>query len=378
MPPLNRVIRAGSCAAAVFTLACAHDVVAPERAIGVAVSASNHYDDDDDDEGHASRGVRVVTFEDFALGAIHGQFDWQSTGGQGSGAAPLSFCAVYDHVIADPATLVPTAFRNAFGERSLRISNAVTSGCYADHTFSHRATDVAGERGASSRSKDGLTEYALDGARLRNHLDIEWSIMSARPDAWQPGLELVASPARGDDHRMSWVQVADRVDGLAVVFAERSNPADPGAFARSTIVHGLDRRRAHVIRVSMDFLDGPGNDIARVYVDGVLRHTGASWETYYNYEANGRLNFGGATPAVNRVMFRTGSDTHRGVPGDPAPATLGYGFLIDRVSVAVFSVARSADACRDGGWRDTRDASGRPFRNQGDCVSWVRSARRAR
>jgi hypothetical protein len=282
---------------------------------------------------------------------------------------------VYDHAIADYAALVPPAFRDpAFGDRSLRISNAVTSGCYSDQTFSHRATDVAGERGASSRSTDGLTEYALDGARLSNHFEIEWSIMSARPDAWQPGLELVASPARGDDHRMSWVQVADRADGLAVVFAERSNPAEPGAISRSTIVRGLDRRRAHVLRLSVDFLDGPGNDVVRVYVDGRLRHTGASWETYYKYDANGQSNFGGATPAVNRVMFRTGSDTHRGVPGDPAPATLGRGFLIDRVAVAAFSVATTVESCRDDGWRVVGDASGRPFRNQGDCVSWVRSA----
>lgn len=346
MLPFARVVRVCGCAVTALVLACAQDAVAPERAVGVSVRASSH----DDDEEHALRGVRAVTFEDFAVGAIHGQHDWQAVGAQGSGATPGTTCAVYDHVIADYRTLVPTAFREAaFGRRSLRISNAVTSGCYSDQTFSHRAADVAGERGASSRSRDGLTEYALVGARLRNHLDIEWSIMSARPDAWQPGLELVASPARGDDHRMSWVQVADWVDGLAVVFAERSDSSAPGAFQRSTVARGLDRRRAHVIRLSLDFVNGRGNDIVRVYVDGALRHTGASWETYYNYEATGRLNFGGATPAVNRVMFRTGSDTHRGVPGDPAPATLGYGFLIDRVSVAAHSRAQSADQCRDGG-----------------------------
>lgn len=356
----------------VFTLACARDAAAPERAsvASVRVSASHG------DEGRDPRDGGVVTFEDFALGAIHGQHDWQATGGVGSGAAPGSFCAVYDHAIADYAALMPTAFHDAaFGRRSLRISNAVTSGCYSDQTFSHRSADVAGERGASSRSADGLTEYALAGARLRNHFEIEWSIMSAQPETRQPGLELVASPARGDDHRMSWVQVADWADGLAVVFAERSDAAAPGAFVRSTVARGLDRQRAHVIRLCMDFVDGPGNDIVRVYVDGVLRHTGTSWETYYNYDDNGRSNFGGATPAVNRVMFRTGSDTHRGVPGDPAPGTLGRGFLIDGVSVAAFLVATSAESCRDGGWREVRDASGRPFKNQGDCVSSVRSAR---
>ena len=372
MLPLHRVVRVCGCAATAFTLACAHDAVAPEHAIGVSVLASGHPDDED----RASFAVGAVTFEDFALGAIHGQLDWQATGGQGSGVAPGAACAVYDHAIADYPTLVPTAFRDAaFGRRSLRISNAVTTGCYSDQTFSHRTADIAGESGSSSRSTDGLTEFALAGARRRNHFELEWSIMSARPDAWQPGLELVASPARGDDHRMSWVQVADWADGLAIAFAERSDSSAPGAFLRSTVARGLDRQRAHVIRLSMDVLDGPGNDIVRVYVDGILRRTGTSWETYYNYDANGRSSFGGATPAVNRVMFRTGSDTHRGVPGDPAPETLGHGFLIDGVYVAVYSVATSADACRDGRWWDVRDTSGRPFKNQGDCVRWVRSAR---
>lgn len=356
----------------VLTLGCARDTVAPEGPSGVAVrGASVHAD-----AGPDPLDGGMATFEDFALGAIHGQQDWQSTGGMGSGAPPGSFCAVYDHAIAEYAGVVPSSLRDpAFGQRSLRISNAVTTGCYSDQTFSQRAADVAGEWGASSRSRDGLTDFARAGAHLRNHLEIAWSIQSARPDAWQPGLELVASPARGDDHRMSWVQVADWMDGLAVVFAERSDPNAPARFVQTVAARGLDRQRAHTIRLSLDFVDGPGNDVVRVYVNGVLRHTGASWETYYNYDAAGRSNFGGATPAVNRVMFRTGSDTHRGVPGDPAPETLGRGFLIDGVYVAAFSLPTSAASCRDSGWRDLSDEAGRPFRNQGNCVSWVQSVR---
>jgi hypothetical protein len=373
MPSSPRAVRTLSCAAILVTLACARDTVAPEHVAGVPVRAARSYGDG----GGAPLDGGVVTFEGFALGAIHGQQDWQATGGVGSGAAPGSYCAVYDHAIADYVAMVPPDFRDAaFGARSLRMSNAVTTGCYSDQTFSHRAADVAGEIGASSRSRDGLTDYALAGARLRNHLELEWSIQSAVPDEWQPGLELAASPARGDDHRMSWVLVADWMDGLAVVFAERSDPNAPAAFVQTTVARGLDRRRAHAIRLSMDFVDGPANDIVRVYVDGALRHTGTSWEAYYNYDANGRANFGGATPAVNRVMFRTGSDRHRGVPGDPAPETLGRGFLIDGVRVAVFSVATSTASCRDNGWQAVHDALGRPFRNQGDCVSWVQSAQR--
>jgi hypothetical protein len=338
----------------------------------------------DDARGASARDDRVspadrdatVTFEDFAVGAIHGQHDWLAAGGEGSGAPAGSACAVYDHVIADNSVLLPpVAYAGVFGRRSLRISNAVTSGCYSDQTFSHRAADVAGEEGATSRSRDGMSDFALPNARLRNHFEFEWTIISTRPSVWQPGLELVASPARGDDHRMSWVQVADWSDGLAVVFAERSDPASPGTFEQSVVARGLDRRRVHTIRLTMDFVDGPSNDVARVFVDGALRHTGGSWETYYRDDVNGRSNFGGATPAVNRIMFRTGSDAHRGVPGDAAPATRGFGFLVDAVRVAAYSVARSVDDCRHDGWREVRDGDGRAFWNQGDCVSWTRHDR---
>ena len=107
----------------------------------------------------------------------------------------------------------------------------------------------------------------------------------------------------------------------------------PGAFALTTVARRLDRRVPHTIRLTIDFLDGPGNDIVRVYVDDELKHTGTSWENYYAYDATGMANFGGNTPAVNRLMFRTGSDSHRGIPGDPAPLTLGRGFVIDHVRV---------------------------------------------
>lgn len=373
MPSHLLYVRVGSCVLLLGTLACRRDTTAPAREhVALAPVAMSH------DEGERSPSpAGTVTFESFALGAIHGQQDWQSTGGEGSGAALESRCAVYDHVIADNATMVPTAAREAvFGRRILRISNAVTSGCYSDQTFSQRAADVAGESGAISRSRDGATDYAVTGARLRNRFEAEWTLISAQPSAWQPGLELVVSPARGDDHRMSWVQVADWSDGLAVVFAERSDPAAPGAIERSLVVRGLDRRRAHVIRLTMDFVDGAHNDVVRVQVDGVLRHAGGSWETYYQDDVNGRANFSGATPAVNRLMFRTGSDAHRGVPGDPAPATRGFGFLIDAVRVSAYSVARSADACRDGAWRELRDDAGHAFRHQGDCVRGAQRLRR--
>ncbi|MBI2407183.1 MAG: hypothetical protein HYV19_02620 [Gemmatimonadetes bacterium] len=314
---------------------------------------------------------QVVDFEAFALGAIDGQFDWQSFGGEG--AAPGRSCAVYDHVIAEPNG---SSHREAaFGRRSLRISNAVTSGCYGDQTMSSRSADVAGQAGAVSLSRDGQVNFALPGSVLRNHFDAEWVVASAVPSAQQSGLEVVVSPARGDDHRMSWLRIGDQPDGLALTFAERSDAAQPGAFEMTTIARGLDRRLPHRIRLSMNFVDGPSNDVVRVYVDGELRHVGTSWETYYAADPNGRANFNGNPPAVNRLMFRTGSDSHRGVPGDPAPLTRGHGFYFDQVRVASYAVPVRVADCRDDGWQSLRGDDGRTFKNQGDCVSQLARSR---
>lgn len=359
-----------ACCMLLLAAACGRETTSPRAAPLVpAGSLQNSVAGD-----RSSPGL-TTTFEHFTLGAIDGQFDWKSLGGAGAPppANPLdSHCAVYDHEIADVAAVMVGSYRlREFERRSLRISNAVTSGCYADQTFSARTADVAGERGASSRSGNGTVDYALAGAVLDNHFEAEWSFASAVPAAQQPGLEVVASPARGDDHRMSWVQMADWPDGLAVVFAERSDPASAGDFQLATVARGLDRRVPHTIRLTMDFVDGPSNDVVRVYVDGALRHRGTSWENYYHFEANGLAAFGGATPAVNRLMFRTGSDLHRGIPGTAAPATLGHGFLIDNLRLAAFSVPGSADVCRGEGWRQVRDSSGAPFESQGECQRWV-------
>lgn len=320
----------------------------------------------------ASSGASAiaVSFESFSPGGIHGQQDWKSLGG--AGAPPPTnpadtHCAVYDHVIQDNALLASAPI--AFATRSLRMSNAVTSGCYTDQTFSARVLDPAGQAGASSRSPDGTVEFSLPGGTLRNHFDATWTVASADPGAHQPGLEVVVSPARGDSHRMTWVRMADLADGLAITFAERADPANPGAFQLATVATGLSRSIPHTIRISATFANGPDNDVVRVYVDGVLRHTGRSWENFYLREPNGAANFGGNPPAVNRLMFRTGSDLLRGVPGDPAPALAGRGYLFDAVEVSTWSVPIAADDCKNDRWRTLRSESGAAFRNQGDCVT---------
>jgi hypothetical protein len=260
-------------------------------------------------------------FDDFNLGTIDGQQDWLSAGANNHG------CAKYD------AEVVANTFGYfLFGAKSLRISNAVTSGCFGDHTFSARTLTAAGEAG----SLDG--GFDLGGGARRNHFDAAWTFASTVKGARQPGLSVVASPDRGDGARMSWVQMTDEADGLAVNFydVQGLDPDDhiSANFKESFLVRGLNRAVPHTIAISMDFREGPGNDIVRVYVDGRLRHTGTSWEDYFRFDPEA-APFNHTPPMVNRVLFRTG--------GAAAPGTAGNGFLIDNLVLATYNRAVSRD-----------------------------------
>ncbi|MDQ8155399.1 MAG: hypothetical protein P3B98_12125 [Gemmatimonadota bacterium] len=357
--------RALSAAALALVVSCAKEPVAPDAA--ALVSANPAIALARAPLAATSTAAKLASFESFTPGAINGQFDWQSMGGVGN-APPPGTCAVYDHEISNASALIAGIDATEFlGARSLRLSNAVTSGCYGDQTFSYRTANVAGE----SSARWGTAEFALPGARLDNHFEAEWTVMSVVPFAQQPGLEVVASPARGDDQRMGWLQVADLADGLAISVARW---VDAGSLSGATIAptiiaSGLDRRAPHVIKLTMDFVDGPDNDVVRVWVDGTLRNAGPSWERYYALK-------GIAPPAVNRLMFRTGSDALRGLPGTAAPATRGLGLAFDNLRQSTFAVPSSTDACRNDGWRVARARDGRVFENQGDCIQWVLHASR--
>lgn len=250
--------------------------------------------------------IVAVTFEPprYATGTIDGQDGWSSFGAAGRG------CAVYDHAVA--AQAVP--FR-LFGAQSLRMSNAVTSGCFGDQTFSKPVPISAGESDAQDLS--GSTT----SPRYRRFA-AQWMFASTVPGAEQPGLSVVASPDRGDGARMSWIQMTDTPTGLAVNFYDYQRAVHDFVF--TPVASGLSRTVPHSIIVTMDLVDGPANDVVRVYVDGILKHTGTSWEDYFRDEEHN------PTRTVNRILFRTG--------GPAVPATLGNGFAIDNLIISTFGM----------------------------------------
>jgi len=283
-------------------------------------------------------------------GSINAQDDWTSLGAAGSG------CAKYDHQVVVNASQTSYAYPT-FGLQSLRLSNAVTSGCFGDQTFSKRLQNAAGESDAVAGG------FALTTGTPKNHFEAQWDFASTVPGAEQPDLSVVASPDRGDGARMSWVQMTDTPDGLAVNFFDVQGTANPANFVGPTSVASrLDRTIPHTIRITMDFVDGPSNDVVRVYVDGALKHTGTSWENYYRYDSEAAPFIG--TPIVNRILFRTG--------GAAAPSTQGKGFVVDGFSMRSGSAPVNADQCKNGGWQTFNSPA---FKNQGDCVQFANTGK---
>jgi hypothetical protein len=286
----------------------------------------------------------------YYVGPIDTQDDWTSTGAAGGGCG-----AVLDHQVVDNAVQPLTSYSYpSFGGQSLRLSNAVTTGCFGDQTFSKRLpVGATGEPDAEG------VEFEKVAGPIKNHFEAQWDFASTVPDAEQPDLSVVASPDRGDGSRMSWVQMADARNGLEVNFFEVRGKSDPAHFVGPLrVASNLDRSVPHTIRITMDFVPGPSNDVVKVYVDGVLKLTGTSWENYFRYDSEAYPEHQGMVPIVNRILFRTG--------GAAAIDNLGKGFLIDEFSMKSAQGPTSASQCKNGGWRDYDW-----FNNQGDCMQSV-------
>jgi hypothetical protein len=279
----------------------------------------------------------------YVPGPINGQDDWSSLG-----ALPGGGCALYDHQVVENALQTSYDYR-AFGLQSLRLSNAVTSGCFGDQTFSKRLDHAAGESGADAST------FALVPGTPKNHFEAQWDFASTMPNAEQPGLSVVASPDRGDGSRMSWIQMADTPDGLDINFFDVQGRHNPANFVGPRKVSsGLDRTVPHTIRITMDFVEGPSNDVVKVYVDGRLKLTGTSWENYYRYDSEA-ASHGGKPPIVNRILFRTG--------GTAAPETLNHGFVFDGFSMKSANRPANDNECRNDGRQSSESSN-----NQGECA----------
>lgn len=282
----------------------------------------------------ASASSPGISFEAPAYhsGSIDGQNGWAGTAG--GAINPTIDQAIVTNGAGAPAS---------FGAQSWRISNAYTNGAFGDWPFSPSLPNEAGEATAQNGG--------LSGGIRANHFEAQWDFASTTPASPQPDLQISVSPDRGDGARMSFIRMRDQADGLAVEFVDYqdappygslANPSvgcgDEDNFVLTTVASGLSRTVPHTIKLTMDFVDGPRNDVVKVYVDGMLAHTGTSWEDYFRWcaESGGGVPNNAAADAsrtVDSLIFQARSS------GGTAPASLGKGFLIDNLALASSNAA---------------------------------------
>jgi hypothetical protein len=251
-----------------------------------------------------AESLPAINFESgYTAADINGQNGWSKTGS-------------YDAAVANVAGF-PAASGYGFGTKALRISDATTSGSFGDQTFSPGLANEAGETAASSGGP-------AIGTRQK-HFEVSFQIGTTKSTE-QSGLHLTMSPDRGDGARMSYLRFDDLSNGVHVYFDDVTDPGPLGAPAdfNERVIGTLSRSTSHTIRMTIDFNDGPGNDVVQVFIDGSLAATGGSWEDYYRFDPE-QAGSGNLVPTVDKVLFRES--------GTADPGNAGQGFLIDNLGL---------------------------------------------
>lgn len=240
-----------------------------------------------------------VDFEGYSLGSISGQDGW-------SNAVNPAY---------DQAVVANTYGYSSFGLKSLRISDAVTSGSFGDWIFAKPLTDSVGETGATSGSFSSGTK--------QTHFETQFDIASTQLTQ-QPGMHVSVSPDRGDGSRMSYLRFEDGVSGMNVFFDDVQGTTNPANFVETQIGTDLSRSVPHTIKLTMDVVDGPSNDVVKVWIDGNLVITGTSWENYYRFDSEASAE---QSPRIVKTVIIQAR-------GSANPANLGNGYLFDNLTLA--------------------------------------------
>ena len=230
----------------------------------------------------------------YSPGDINGQNGWSNTGG-------------FD---ADVVSVT--------GGQALQISDAKTSGSFGDQTFSPALVDAASESG-------------------NRHFTASFTIGTATA-APNDGLHLSISPDNGQGGRMSYLRFEyQNGDNKVHVFFDDSDqsaactPAGCASFRESEL-SGFAPGTTHTFKFDVGLVPGTNggvpNDVVNVYEDGVLAHTGTTWEGYYRYDPESGP---ASPPAIRSLIFKEG--------GTENPADAGAGFLIDDIALASSATA---------------------------------------
>lgn len=279
----------------------------------------------------------------YSPGSIQGQNGW---GGQNPPGIPIN--PAIDQEIVTNGVGAPASF----GKQSWRLSNFYTAGSFGDMPFSPSLVNEAGE----TQAQNGNGVFTFSGGVRQSHFEVQFAFASLDPNSVvENDSYFSASPDRGDGARMSYIRIEDHVSGIQVFFDDYQDRGPQGSLAVPTagctypqddfietmVASGLDRSKPHTVKLAIDFIDGPHNDVVKVYIDGTLRHTGTTWEDYFRWctESGGGVPFDASADqsrTVDSMLFRVGG-------GGLRPQNQGRGFLIDNLTY--FS---SQGRCRGG------------------------------
>lgn len=278
-------------------------------------------------------------FQSFSLGSV----DYQ---GPGTTTTYNSVPAGYVYTVPSPYgslwtvsdewgfAKTPPAFDQSVttvgSNKVWRISNAVTSSGYSNQPNSPSCALPAGETTAALYNDRGLnhtTPLSPPNARAiaaSQYFHGGFKFRSATGAAQTDLFMSINAAPRQSNVRMSYVGIRDVGTGFNLEFYET---LAGGAFPASPtiIASNLCYTAWYQLDFYIEFVDGlsggNGNDIMKIYLNGMLIHTGTTWETYYASPA------WTATPypiAVDALMFR--------LSGTAVPGNSGNGFYIDNVS----------------------------------------------
>jgi hypothetical protein len=243
---------------------------------------------------HHRNMATAASFEGFQNGTINNQFGWTA-----------------DDLFDQAITL------DAAGTRVWQMSNAITSGGFGNQPYSPITAKVAGEPGSSL---DGPNSANATASTFYSRV-----VFGSATGAPQPGLVLsLSASAKGVGNRMSWVGLEDSGSGIDLGFYDYFsglNSTEFPGFNFTKIATGLSYTDLHTVETTIQFMEGPDNDVVNVFLNDTLIHTGLSWEGYFIDNPNDSI-----LQAVNALLVRAS--------GDNAPDTQGAGFYFHSVEVS--------------------------------------------
>jgi hypothetical protein len=237
-------------------------------------------------------------FQGFTLGSVNGQGGWGVTG-------------PFDQEVVDLA-----------GNRVLRLSNRYTSTSFSDQTFAPRPGGTGMTPADPVNGKPSFFAGETSTGASYNRFIGSFDIRSVATGDTDRGAFINVSPDNGQGARQGYVGFRNTATGVEVTTFDLTAG---GSFVPETLTT-INFGEWAKIRYEIDFIDGPFNDVARIYINDVLVKTLHSWESYYPV-AQPTLHPNGVP--VQTWLFRMSGP----------PVTNAQGFYIDNVTVMLDKIA---------------------------------------